>query len=141
MNMQSNIVTDHLRPVTWEALDSLQKLQAIETAKALHPEWSYTDLADYLGTTHAGISGVIFRHGKSKPNAAERPISKMAQPVVQAVFRHAKNAGLTDVALAKLSGYSLETLWGIRQANRGTRLQTICDIAEALGLEIVVRPK
>lgn len=125
----------------WQQLSRDEKVAAIEMVQADHPDWAYPKIAEHLGTTHAGIAGAVFRAGKAKPSrGAERPISKNVHAVVKTIFQTCKNMGMTEAELSRRSGYTLETLWALRQTTRGTRLQTVCDLAEVVGLELIARP-
>lgn len=106
------------------------------------PALTYEGIAKLLGApSRAAIGGVVFRAGRTRLYTSVREIHPNAHPVVKTIFTAAYNAGLSDADLAKASGYAMETIWVIRTAGRGSKLSTLSDLAEVVGLDIVTRPK
>lgn len=146
LNAQPGVGDELHRPiregrVQWADLSKEGRVDTVVAMLKHDPSLTYEEIAKALGTTRAAIGGAIFRAGKTRLYSTAREVHPKAHPVVKAIFAAAYNAGLTDADLAKRSGYAMETIWVIRTATRGSKLSTLSDLAEVVGLDIVARPK
>ena len=61
---------------------------------------------------------------------------KATDPLVVALFRTAKNRGLTDISLAKRSGWSQSLVCQVRLGKRLPGLRSLRDLGEAVGMKL-----
>lgn len=61
--------------------------------------------------------------------------------IVDKLIQARKDQGLSVRALAARSGYSVSGIYTWERRQHTMNLREACDLAEALGMEIIIRPK
>lgn len=74
-------------------------------------------------------------HGRER-----NPIADNVHPLIRQLCEHIAMSGETDTELQERVGYSGETLKRWRLGKSCPHLIPFCDFAEAVGLELVLRP-
>lgn len=121
----------------WTEMHDKDRLAAVLAVKAANPSWRYPAIAAALGTTRSAIGGVIYRAGLAKRTEALREI-RAVDPLVRSVFSTIAASGISDMEIAKRSGYSVETLWSLRTGVRGSKLRTVQDFLQTVGARLAV---
>ncbi len=67
--------------------------------------------------------------------------TRTPKQIGQAIRRFRRAAGLTQAELAEKARLWQETVSNIENGSPGAKLETICDLLSALGLEIIIAPK
>ena len=61
--------------------------------------------------------------------------------IVKEAFHEARRQNVSLGKLAKDSGYDRKTLYGLKAAKHSTRIETLIDLGDALGMELHWRKK
>jgi hypothetical protein len=120
----------------WATMTTTERINAINTLKAVRPKLKTQAIADQLGASYHAIVGVVYRIKKGyHPN--DRHSIKNKNPLIREIFERAFVMGLSVKMLAYRAGYSEAAVAFLRQG-RTTHPQfpMVVDLAQAVGLKL-----